>query len=71
MSGSLKTSIKVPSNIDETYVLTSTPPASLSPMLMQISAKKARIITQNDEQFNLYNVSSKTQKKKQNSMNIQ
>ena len=70
MSCSLKTPVKIPPNIDETYVLTPTPPTSPSPMPMQISAKKARIITQNDEQFNLYNVSSKTQKKKQNSMNI-
>jgi len=70
MSCSLKTPVKIPSNIDETYVLILIPPASPSPMPMQISAKKTRIITQNNEQFDLYNVSSKSQKKKQNSINV-
>ena len=49
MSCSLKTPVKIPSNIDETYVLTPTLLASPSPMLMQISTKKIRIIAQNDE----------------------
>ena len=70
MSCSLKTPVKIPSNIDETYVFTSTLPASLSPMPMQISAKKVRIIAQNDEQFDLYNVSPKSQEKKQNPVNV-
>ena len=71
MSCSLKTPVKIPPDIDETYVLIPTPPASSSPMPMQISAKKARIIAQNDEQFDLYNVSPKSQKKKQNPVNVQ
>jgi len=71
MSCSLKTPVKIPPDIDETYVLTPTPPASPSPMPMQISAKKARIIAQNDEQFDLYNVSPKSQEKKQNPVNVQ
>ena len=71
MSCSLKTPVKIPSDIDETYVLTPTPPASSSPIPMQISAKKARIIAQNDEQFDLYNVSPKSQEKKQNPVNVQ
>ena len=70
MSGSLKTPIKVPSDINETYILIPSLSASPSPMPMQISAKKARIIAQNNEQFDLYNVSSKSQEKKQNSVNV-
>ena len=71
MSCSLKTPVKIPSDIDEIYIFTPTPPASPSPMPMQISAKKARIIAQNDEQFDLYNVSPKSQEKKQNPVNVQ
>ena len=71
MSCSLKTPVKIPPDIDETYVFTPTSSASSSPMPMQISAKKARIIAQNDEQFDLYNVSSKSQEKKQNPVNVQ
>ena len=55
-----KTSIKIPPDIeDETYVLTPSPVASPDLSPMQISAKTARIIAQNDEQFDLYKTSSK------------
>ena len=71
MSYSSKTPIKIPSNIDETYDFTPSSSTSSSPMPMQISAKKIKIITQNNEQFNLYNNSLKSQKKKQNLVNMQ
>ena len=71
MSCSLKTLIKILPDIDEIYVVTSILSTSPSPMPMQISVKKARIIAQNDEQFDLYNVSPKPQEKKQNLVNVQ
>ena len=55
----LKTPVKISPNIDETYVLTPSPVISPSPLSMQISARKAKIITKNDEQFDLYDASPK------------
>ena len=55
----LKTPIKIPPDIDETYVLIPSLIASLSPSPMQISARKAKMIAKKDEQFDLYNASSK------------
>ncbi len=56
----LKTPVKIPPNIDETYVLTPSPITSPSPSPMQISTRKVKIITKNDEQFDLYGASLKT-----------
>ena len=64
ISYSLKTPIKIPPDIEETYIFTPSPIASPSPSPMQISARKAKIITKNDEQFDLYNTSPKLLKKK-------
>ena len=58
-SYSLETPTKIPPDIEETYVLTPSPIASPSPSPMQISARKAKMIAKNDEQFDLYNASSK------------
>ena len=66
----LKTPVKIPPNIDETYVLTPSPITSSSPSPMQISARKAKIIVKNDEQFNLYNASSKILQKTQKLENL-
>ena len=66
----LKTPDKIPSDIDETYNLTSSPIASPSPSSMQISARKAKMITKKDEQFNLYNTSPKILEKTQKSVNL-
>ena len=64
ISCNLKILVKIPPNIneayiDEIYILTSSPPTSLSLMSVKFSAKTARMITQKDEQFNLYNASPK------------
>ena len=48
-SYSLKTPIKIPSDIDEIYNLTPSPIASLSPSPIQISVRKAKIIVKKDE----------------------
>ena len=69
-SYNLKTPIKIPPDIDETYILTPSPIASSAPMPMQISTKKARIIAQNNEQFDLYNASPEPRERKQNSINL-
>ena len=58
-SYSLKTPIKIPLDIEETYILTPSPIASSSPSPMQISARKAKMIAKNDEQFDLYDASPK------------
>ena len=58
-SYNLKTPVKIPLDIDETYVLTPSLITSSSPSSMQISAKKVKMIAKNNEQFNLYNTSSK------------
>ena len=57
-----KISVKIPPDIDETYVdetyiSTPSPPNSPDSSPMQISAKTARSIAQKDEQFDLYNAS--------------
>src|SRR5436190_3966951 len=54
-----KISVKISSDIDKpyinkTYILTPSPPDSPDLSPMQISAKTARKIAQNDEQFDLY-----------------
>ena len=59
----LKTPVKIPPDIDETYVLTPSPIISSSPSPMQISAKTARRIAQKDEQFDLNNASPKPRSK--------
>ena len=58
-SYSLKTPIKIPPDIEETYILTPSPIASPSPSPMQISARKVKMIAKNNEQFNLYNTNPK------------
>ena len=55
----LKTPIKIPLNINETYVLTLSLITSPSPSPMQISVRKAKMITKNNEQFDLYSTSPK------------
>ena len=53
-----KTLTKIPPDImKETYILISSSAASSSSMSVQITPKTARIITKNNEQFNLYNAS--------------
>ena len=53
-----KTPIKILSDImEETYTLSPSSAASPSPILVQISPKTARIITKNNEYFDLYNTS--------------
>ena len=69
-SHSLKTPIKIPPDIEETYVLTPSPIASPSPSPMQISARKAKMIAKNDEQFDLYGASPKILQKTQKSKNL-
>ena len=66
----LKTPVKVPPDIDETYVLTPSPITSPSPSPMQISVRKAKMIAKNDEQFNLYDASLKILQKTQKSENL-
>ena len=56
--------VKIPSDIDEiyineTYISTPSPSNSSNLSPMQISARTARKIAQNDKQFNLYNASPK------------
>ena len=63
-----KISIKIPPNIDETYInetYISTPSPLNSPdsSPMQISTKIIRRIAQKNEQFNLYNASSNPRSK--------
>ena len=58
-SYNLKIPIKISLDIEETYILTPSSIASSSPSPMQISARKAKIIAKNDEQFNLYDASLK------------
>src|SRR5437016_10435061 len=62
--------VKIPPDIEEAYILTLSPPDSPISSPMQISAKTARRIAQNDEQFDLYNASPKSMGKKQNSVNL-
>ena len=59
-SYSLKTPIKILPDIEETYILTPSSIASPSPSPMQISARKAKMIAKNDEQFDLYDISLKS-----------
>ena len=66
----LKTPVKIPPDIDETYVLTPSPITSPSPSLIQISARKAKMIAKNDEQFDLYGASPKILQKTQKSENL-
>ena len=66
----LKTPVKIPPDIDETYVLTPSPITSPSPSPMQISARKAKMITKNDEQFDLYGASPKILQKTQKLENL-
>jgi len=66
----LKTPVKIPPDIDETYVLTPSPITSSSPSPMQISARKAKMIAKNDEQFDLYNTNPKILEKTQKSVNL-
>src|SRR5436190_12019874 len=67
---SLKTPIKIPPDINETYNLTSSPIASPSPSPMQISARKAKMIAKKDEQFDLYDASPKPLENMQKSVNL-
>src|SRR5204863_3816443 len=69
-SYNLKTPVKIPSDIDETYVLTPSPITSPSSSSMQISAKKAKMIAKNDKQFDLYGVNSKILQKTQKSVDL-
>ena len=55
----LKTLVKIPSNIDETYVFTPSLITSSSPSSMQISARNVKMIAKNDEQSDLYDASPK------------
>ena len=53
-SCNLKILVKIPPNIDEayideTYILTPSPPTSPSPMSVKFSARTARMIAQKDE----------------------
>ena len=48
-SYNLKTPIKIPPDIDETYDLTPSPIASPSPSPIQISARKAKMIAKKDK----------------------
>ena len=66
----LKTPVKIPPDINETYVLTPSPITSSSLSLMQISTRKAKMIAKNDEQFNLYDASSKILQKTQKLENL-
>ena len=68
-SYSLKTPIKIPLNIEETYILTPSLIASSSPSPMEISARKAKMIAKNDEQFDLYDTSPKILEKTQKPVN--
>ena len=70
VSYNLKIPIKIPPDINETYDLTSSPIASPSPSLMQISARKVKMIAKKDEQFNLYDTSPKILEKTQKSVNL-
>jgi len=70
VSYNLKIPIKIPPDINETYDLTSSPIASPSPSLMQISARKVKMIAKKDEQFDLYNTSSKLLENMQKSANL-
>jgi hypothetical protein len=56
--------------IDETYISTLSPSDSSKLSPMQISAKTARKIAQEDEQFDLFNASSKPRLKSQSTMNL-
>ena len=69
-SYSLKTPTKIPLNINETYVLTPSLITSSSPSPMQISARKAKMIAKNDEQFDLYGASPKILQKMQKIENL-
>ena len=69
-SYNLKTPIKIPSDIGETYDLTPSPVTSPSPSSMQISARKEKIIAKKDEQFDLYDASSKPLENMQKSANL-
>ena len=55
-----KTRIKIPPDINEAYTLTPSPPITPSPMPMQMSARTAKAIYQDDQQFDLYNASPKS-----------
>ena len=66
----LKTLVKIPPDIDETYVLTPSPITSSSSSLMQIFTKKAKMIAKNNEQFDLYDASPKILQKTQKSKNL-
>ena len=55
-----KTRIKIPPDIDETYTLTPSSSTTSSSMSMQMSARTAKAIYQDDQQFDLYNASSKS-----------
>ena len=66
----LKTPVKISLNINETYVLTPSPITSSSPSPMQISARKAKIIAKNNEQFDLYDASPKILQKTQKLENL-
>ena len=70
VSYNLKIPIKIPPDINETYDLTSSPIASPSPSLMQISARKAKMIAKKDEQFDLYNTSLKSLENMQKLVNL-
>ena len=70
-----KISVKIPFDIDklyidETYILTPSPPDSPDLSPMQISAKTARKIAQNNEQFDLYNASPKSKSKSQSTVSL-
>src|SRR5436190_23089562 len=69
-SYNLKTPDKIPLDIDEIYDLTPNPITNLSSSPMQISTRKAKMIAKKDEQFNLYDTSSKILKKTQKSVNL-
>ena len=70
ISYDLKTSVKISLNIDETYVLTPSLITNLSPLSMQISTRRAKMITKKNGQFNLYNASPKPLEKTQKPVNI-
>ena len=69
-SYNLKTSIKISLDIDEIYVLTLSLITSSSSSLIQISARKAKMIAKNDKQFDLYDASPKIPQKTQKSVNL-
>src|SRR5436190_22077358 len=70
-----KIPVKIPPDIgetyiDKTYILTPSSPDSPELSPMQISAKTVRKIAQENEQFDLFNASSKPRFKSQSIMNL-